>query len=126
MKQKLIAAALAGAGLTAVLGAGGLKLYQPFFAAAHAGMAAVTQPVAALPAQGLPVFSSLVDSNGAAVVNISVTQVQKTAAAGPQFRGLDPHDPVFEVFRRVQIPMPAGAAPAPAQTAGPSGERGDR
>jgi serine protease Do len=71
----------------------------------------VAQPAAPLVTQGLPDFSALVERYGAAVVNISVTQIQKTAAAGPQFRGLDPNDPFFEFFRRFQIPMPEGDAP---------------
>jgi serine protease Do len=111
MKQKLIVAALVGAGLTAALAAGGLKLYQPFMAPAHAATAAVTQPAAPLVTQGLPDFSALVERYGAAVVNVSVTQMQKTAAAGPQLRGLDPNDPFFEFFRRFQIPMPQDEAP---------------
>jgi len=112
MKQKLMVAALVGAGLTAALAAGGLKFYQPLMAPAHAGAAAVTQPAAALAIQGLPDFSSLVERFGSAVVNVSVTQMQKTAAAGPQFRGLDPSDPFFEFFRRFQVPTPQAEAPA--------------
>jgi serine protease Do len=111
MKSRLIVAALVGAGLTAALAAGGLKLYQPFMAPAHAGTAAVTQPAAPLVTQGLPDFSALVERYGAAVVNVSVTQMQKTAAAGPQLRGLDPNDPFFEFFRRFQIPTPQDEAP---------------
>ena len=112
MKRKLIVGALMAVGLTAGLAAGGLQLYQPLMSPAHAGMAAVTQTASPLVTQGLPDFSSLVERYGAAVVNISVTQMQKTAAAGPQFRGLDPNDPFFEFFRRFQVPMPQDEAPA--------------
>jgi serine protease Do len=112
MRQKLIVAALVGAGFTAALAAGGLKLYQPFLAPAHAGAAAVTQPAAPLAIQGLPDFSPLVERYGSAVVNVSVTQIQKTAAGGPQSRGLDPNDPFFEFFRRFQVPMPESETPA--------------
>ena len=106
MKQNWIAGALAGAGLTAVLAGGALSIYQPLMNSAHAGTAAAISPPASVAMQVLPDFSSLVDRYGAAVVNISVTQIQKTAAAGPQLRGIDPDDPFYEFFRRFQIPAP--------------------
>ena len=106
MRQKLIVAALAGAGFTAVLAAGGMTFFQAFTAPAQAGTPAITQPATPPLARALPDFSTLVDTYGPAVVNISVTQMQKTAAEGPQFRGLDPNDPFYEFFRRFQIPVP--------------------
>jgi serine protease Do len=106
MRQKLMVAVLAGAGLTAVLAVGGMTFYQPFMAPAHAGTPMAAQAAAPQLARALPDFSALVESYGPAVVNISVTQMQKTAASGPQFRGLDPSDPFYEFFRRFQVPMP--------------------
>ena len=111
MKTKLVVGALAAAGLTVALGAGGLKLYGPLMEPAHAGTAVVTQAAVPQIIQGLPDFTSLVERYGAAVVNVSVTQMEKTAAVGPQFRGMDPNDPFFEFFRRFQVPVPHGEAP---------------
>jgi serine protease Do len=106
MKSKLMVGALAGAGLTVALAAGGLMLYQSVSGPAHAATVVPTQPATPQVARGLPDFSTLVENNGPAVVNISVTQIQKTSASGPQMRGLDPNDPFYEFFRRFQIPMP--------------------
>jgi serine protease Do len=106
MKSKLMVGALAGAGLTVAIAAGGWATYQSFSGPAHAAAVVPTQPATPQMARALPDFSTLVEANGPAVVNISVTQIQKTAASGPQFRGLDPNDPFYEFFRRFQIPMP--------------------
>jgi serine protease Do len=51
--------------------------------------------------QGLPDFASLVERNGAAVVNVSVVQRRQRAADIP---GLSPDDPFYEFFRRFQGP----------------------
>lgn len=59
----------------------------------------------------LPDFSSLVNKNGPAVVNISVSGQAKIAMTDmPQ---LDPNDPAFEFFRRFQAPggQPGGEMP---------------
>ena len=106
MKSKLMVGALAGAGLTVAIAAGGFSLYHSFSGPVEAATTVPTQPATPQVARALPDFSALVDANGAAVVNISVTQIQKTAASGPQLRGLDPSDPFYEFFRRFQIPMP--------------------
>lgn len=55
----------------------------------------------------LPNFASIADSQGAAVVNISVTGTVKTAA----MPGVDPNDPMFEFFRRFQPNMPQSETP---------------
>jgi serine protease Do len=55
-------------------------------------------------AENLPDFTELVEKQGAAVVNISVTQTQK-AAAMPQIPNLSEDDPMFDFFRRF-IPQP--------------------
>ncbi|RQO58596.1 peptidase [Paucibacter sp. KBW04] len=80
--------------------------------AAPATLAAPMQTSTAAPApaatQALPDFAQIAATQGAAVVNISVSGSVKTAGrvAGPQ---LDPNDPMFQFFRRFQIPgMPGG------------------
>ncbi|MGB8338733.1 MAG: DegQ family serine endoprotease [Burkholderiales bacterium] len=55
-------------------------------------------------AENLPDFTELVERQGAAVANISVTQTQK-ATAMPQIPNLSEDDPMFDFFRRF-IPQP--------------------
>jgi serine protease Do len=78
-------------------------------------LAAVPATTAAQPARQLPDFSELVETQGPAVVNISTTQ--KTAASGARELPFKPGDPMYEFFRRFQIPMP-DAQPLPRQGVG--------
>jgi serine protease Do len=115
MKQKLIVRSLAAAGIVTALGLGGIAHYEPF-TSAHARTVEAAQTVAAQPGTALPDFVKLVEQNGPAVVNISVTQNLKTSAAMPDF-GMSPDDPMFEFFKRFQgqgrgIPMPQNQAPS--------------
>lgn len=55
----------------------------------------------------LPNFASIAASQGAAVVNISVTATVKTAG----IPGVDPSDPMFELFRRFQPNLPQTETP---------------
>jgi serine protease Do len=57
--------------------------------------------------RGLPDFTQIVDSQGAAVVNISTTQ-QRQARANPQTPQLDENDPFYEFFRRFVPRGPQG------------------
>jgi len=59
------------------------------------------------PARGLPDFSALVEQYGPAVVNISTTARVRTQAQQFQIPG-EPGDPLYEFFRRFQIPFPQG------------------
>ncbi len=83
--------------------------FQPDRLAPISQSQAVTTPTAS-PQQPigrqLPDFSNLVDQAGPAVVNISVVRKLRTADANP---GIDPNDPMFEFFRRFQIPAPQAA-----------------
>ena len=110
MKQKVIVRSLAAAGLATALGIGGVRYYEPL-ATAHAAVESTQSASAPLPLAALPDFSRLVEQNGAAVVNISVTQNVKTSAAAPDF-GMSPDDPFYEFFRRFQVPQPQNPAPA--------------
>ena len=69
-----------------------------------------TPTITSLPTASLPDMSSIVEKNGAAVVNISVTGSTKNSAnsAVPNFPQLDPNDPFFEFFRRFRIPPQQG------------------
>ena len=64
---------------------------------------------AAEPARSLPDFASIVESNKGAVVNITALLVQEE-------EGATPNDPLFEFFRRFQIPQPQ--TPRRAQASG--------
>ena len=60
-------------------------------------------------ARGLPDFTELAEKQGPAVVNISTTQVQRSAAAVPF--PFDENDPAFEFFKRFIPRHPGGGAP---------------
>ena len=69
---------------------------------------AATAPAAAVqtaPGVRAPDFSQLVEQAGPAVVNISVTEKVPTAQSQP----FDKDDPMYEFFRRFQIPLPKQA-----------------
>jgi serine protease Do len=109
LKQNLIVRSLAAAGIVTALGLG-VNFYEPI--AAHARTVDAAQPAPAQTAVALPDFAKLVEQNGPAVVNISVTQNIKTSAAMPDL-GLSPDDPMFEFFRRFQGPQGRGLQPQP-------------
>jgi len=54
----------------------------------------------------LPDFTDLVEKQGPAVVNISVTQVIRNNRFFPQFPGMDEGDPMFDFFRRFMPRQP--------------------
>jgi serine protease Do len=103
MKQKLIVKSLAAAGLVTALGLGGITHYGPSAANARPVEAAQTVPTAP-PSAALPDFAQLVEKNGPAVVNISVTGNMKTAASGADM-GISPDDPMYEFFKRFMGPQ---------------------
>ena len=51
-------------------------------------------------AMDLPDFTGLVEKQGAAVVNISTTQMVRDSQAGPTLPNLPPGDPFYEFFKR--------------------------
>jgi serine protease Do len=63
-------------------------------------------PAVQASARALPDFSALVEQNGPAVVNISTT----AAPVRTQMQEIpgQPGDPIYEFFRRFQIPLPQG------------------
>jgi serine protease Do len=61
---------------------------------------------------GLFDFSSLVDKFGPAVVNISVTGPTKAGTGMLSPPSLDPRDPLWQFFRRFQMPSPPQETPA--------------
>jgi serine protease Do len=101
-RMKTAAVAVAAAFAAGALGYAGGQ-YAPVAPAQAAAQAAA--PAAAAAARTLPDFSELVESQGPAVVNISVT---KRIAAASRELPIQPGDPMYEFFRRFQIPMPDG------------------
>ncbi len=111
IRKRASVLAIAGAfAAAATLGYVGAEHFP--IAKAHAAAPATS---AAQASRQLPDFSELVESQGPAVVNISTT-TQRTAA-GPRELPFKPGDPMYEFFRRFQIPMP-DAQPTPRQGVG--------
>ncbi|MGH8745682.1 MAG: hypothetical protein ACREUK_04245, partial [Burkholderiales bacterium] len=81
MKAKSIVVALAVAGLVSLGAWGGMHIESPW-TPAHASTPAAAQAPAPAMVQ-LPNFTSIVDANRGAVVNITVTENQKTSAQSP-------------------------------------------
>jgi len=106
MQSKSLVRSLIAAGVIAALGAGGI-------AAGHWTPASAASTPTATPAAAvlLPDFTGIVERNGPAVVNISVTQNVKTSAAVPQIPGMDPDDPFYQFFRRFPGVAPQNPVP---------------
>jgi serine protease Do len=110
-KAVTVAVALAAAATLGYVG----NEYFPIASSHAVGVPAAAPASAAVPApRGLPDFTKLVDSQGPAVVHIGVTQ---RAAAGEGGSPFSPGDPMYDFFRRFQIPIPEGQ-PAPRQGLG--------
>lgn len=69
------------------------------------------------PLAALPDMSSIVEKNGAAVVNISVSGTTKSQA-NEDFPQMDPNDPFFEFFRNFRIPQQRGERQVQGQGSG--------
>ena len=70
-------------------------------------------------ALALPDFADIVAQHGAAVVNVSVSGTMKAGVAAiPGMPQPDPNDPLYEFFRRFQIPTPKGGMPTHGQGSG--------
>jgi serine protease Do len=120
MPGKTFKLTLIAAATVAVLGAGYAAMQdhaaQPTPAAlptAAVATANVLAPAfAAAPATALPDFSSIVERNGTAVVNISVSgSTQSGGDDASPFSQMDPDDPLSEFLRRFRIPRPHGNVP---------------
>ena len=100
MKPKvLIRSAIAAAVISAV-GAGAFSAGHWFPREASAAAAPTAAAIAAPARAVLPDFTGIVERNGPAVVNISVTHEVKTASNGPQVQGMGPDGPFFFFFHQ--------------------------
>jgi len=110
MNPKVLVRSLIAASVISAFGAGAFSAghwYPQEAAAANAPVAVVNTSMASAL---LPDFTGIVDQNGRAVVNISVTHDIKAEAA-PQIQGLDRNSPFFEFFRRFPGAVPHGPVP---------------
>ncbi len=114
MKAKL---AFAGLGAAALI-AGGYWAGAANFPSSHAAAAAPVAraqvaPQVAKPAavQTLPDFTTIVEGNKAAVVNITSTLKAKASDGEDAVEGLDENDPFYEFFRRFQGRIPQQQQP---------------
>jgi len=102
MKSKATVIALAAAGLLSLGAWGGMHIESPW-TPAHAGTPVAAQAPAPAMVQ-LPNFTSIVDANRGAVVNITVTENEKTSAQSP-FPDFGGDDPFSQFFRQFKIPQ---------------------
>jgi len=111
MKPFVPVRSLIAAGVISVFGTGaflaGHSFPQVAAAASTPAAMASASPASAL----LPDFTDIVERNGPAVVNISVTHDVKAEAAMPQGPGLGPDGPFSEFFHRLPEAVPHGAIP---------------
>ena len=114
MHSKTFSRSLVAAAVIAALGGGYVArdFVQPSHAQATAAAASTAAP--AVRAGGamaqLPDFSQLVREYGPAVVNISVDATTPAAQAQPR-PPVDENDPMYQFFKRFQMPMPKGGMP---------------
>ena len=100
MKPRVLVRSAVAAAVISAVGAGAFSAGHWFPREASAATAPVAATMSA-PAGALrPDFTGIVERNGPAVVNISVTHEVKAEAAAPQIQGLDPNSPFFEFFRQ--------------------------
>ncbi len=108
MHSKTFSRSLVAAAVIAALGGG--YVARDFVQPSHAQAAAAAAP-AVRPGVGmaqLPDFSQLVREYGPAVVNISVDATTPAAQPRPP---VDENDPMYQFFKRFQMPMPKGGMP---------------
>jgi serine protease Do len=108
MKVRALVGSLAAAGIIAGAGAFAFHASLPIATNANAAVGAAVAPAAAPRPSALPDFAAIVERNGPAVVNISVTQEAPKVAQGPRAA---PGDPMQEFFRRFGVPVPQERTP---------------
>lgn len=80
-------------------------------AAPQPSVAVASPAISIATPNGLPDMRSIVASNAPAVVNISVTGTQKTAAGLPDLPQIDPNDPFYQFFRHFRGQIPESRQP---------------
>ena len=111
MKPKILVRSLIAAGVISAVGAGAFSAGHWFPQEAAAANAPVAVAAESTASALLPDFTGIVERNGPAVVNISVTHDVKAEGATQSFEGLDPNNPFFRFFRQFPGAVPHGSAP---------------
>jgi serine protease Do len=111
MRPKVFVRTVIATAVLSAVGAGAFSAGHWLPQAAHAASAPLAVASAPVASALLPDFTGIVERNGPAVVNISVTHDTKTAANMPQFEGMDPDSPFFEFFRQFPGAVPHGSGP---------------
>ena len=116
MKPRLVVRSLIATAVIAAVGAGAFSAGHWFpqeASAATAPVALASATNASAPAASalLPDFTSIVQQNGPAVVNISVTQKSKAEPQVQQFGKIDPNNPFFQFFGQFPGMVPHNSAP---------------
>jgi serine protease Do len=111
MKPKVLVRSLIAAGVISAVGAGAFSAGHWFPQEAAAANAPIAVSTGSTASVLLPDFTGIVERNGPAVVNISVTHDAKAEATAQQFEGVDPNNPFFQFFRQFPGAVPHGSAP---------------
>ena len=116
MKPRLVVRSLIAIAIISAVGAGAFSAGNWFpreAKAATAPVAVASAPSASAPMASalLPDFTGIVERNGPAVVNISVTQKAKAAPNIQQFGNVDPNNPFFQFFGQFPGMVPHSSVP---------------
>ncbi|MBE0621969.1 MAG: trypsin-like peptidase domain-containing protein, partial [Burkholderiales bacterium] len=111
MRPKVLVRGAIAAAVISAVGAGAFSAGHWFPRQASAASAPVAATMAAPAGALLPDFTGIVERNGPAVVNISVTHEVKTTANMPHFEGMDPNNPFFQFFHQFPGAVPHGSVP---------------
>jgi len=118
MKPRLVVRSVIAAAVISAVGAGAFSAGHWFPQEATAAPAPLAMATAPAASALLPDFTGIVERNGPAVVNVSVTHDVKAVANAPQFQGMDPNNPFFEFFRQFPGAVPHGSTPERGQGSG--------
>ncbi|MBL0140552.1 MAG: DegQ family serine endoprotease [Betaproteobacteria bacterium] len=117
LKHVVVALVAAGViGMAGAFGAAESGLFGSTHARAGVASAATSVPASATAPMALTDFSQITEQNGAAVVNISVSGMTRTAMDEPAGRQhgrsrMNPDDPFYEFFKRFGVPGEGSSGP---------------
>jgi len=113
MRHKLMLSGLVAAGFSVAVLVGCARAEFPVVHPAREAEAVSSSSTTThqLAASTVPDFSWLAQKYGPAVVNVSVTEVTKSAAVMPKIPGVNPQDPFWQFFRQFQLPQQSRQIP---------------
>jgi len=118
MRPKVLARSIIATAVISAVGAGAFSAGHWFPREASAATAPTVIATAPAASALLPDFTGIVERNGPAVVNISVTTEAKADATTQQFSGMDPDSPFFQFFRQFPGAVPHRSTPEHGQGSG--------